>query len=61
MFLREAVKSPFQMPLAGVLPRYAVNHNCDGKEISWCLWCLFRPEIRAIYAEELKQLQQARS
>jgi hypothetical protein len=30
------------------------------KEIPWCLCCLLRPEIGAIYAEPLKQLQNAR-
>ena len=24
---------------------------------SWCLWCLFRPEIGAIYAERLKEVE----
>jgi len=26
----------------------------------WCLWRLFRPEIGAIYAEQLKELQNVR-
>jgi hypothetical protein len=30
------------------------------KEIPWCLWCLSRPEIAAIYAEQLKELQNLR-
>jgi len=31
------------------------------RPLVWCLWCLFRPEIGAIYAEQLKELKKARS
>ena len=30
------------------------------KEIAWCLWCLLRTEIGTIYAEPLKELQNAK-
>jgi hypothetical protein len=32
-----------------------------GIKLTWCLWCLSRTEIGAIYAEQLKELKKARS
>jgi hypothetical protein len=31
------------------------------KDVPWCLWCLSRPEIGAIYAEQLKGLQNTKT
>src|SRR5260370_4488646 len=41
--------------------RLVGSQGCVGLPVFvWCLWCLFRPDIGAIYAKGLKELKKAR-
>ena len=43
------------------LGRFVLTEEHATRFRPWCLWCLLRPEIGAIYAEELKHLQKEKS
>ncbi len=49
-------------PLGGFVqvPLWEVWYASRSRCFVWCLWCLFRAEIGAIYAEQLKELQKKR-
>ena len=46
---------------AGSNPSKPDSHHYFRLADAWCLWCLFEAESGAIYAEQLKGLQKARS
>ena len=56
MFEQES--KPFRAVL--LLPKQEFPYSHD-EHSAWCLWCLFGLEIGATHAEQLKQLQNARS
>ena len=49
----------FESEFADIRNHLATMRWNSARPVSWCLWCLLRPEIGASYAEQLKELQNA--
>jgi hypothetical protein len=58
-FRRLAHETGLAQSQRGDRSRHPFRDGCSAVRV-WCLWCLFGPEIGAIYAERLKELKKER-